>query len=78
MACRGAAVRVRLAPLNFSFIAKNFIVIKFVISDYNWLDKDLSKGWFSELKSNYIIYDKFHRFEESNIVIRQKMLSECL
>ena len=49
---------------------------KFVISDYNWLDKDLSKAWFSELTSDYIIYDKFHRFEESNKVIRQKNVGQ--
>tara|TARA_Y100000589_G_C27095953_1_gene605938 strand:+ start:167 stop:982 length:816 start_codon:yes stop_codon:yes gene_type:complete len=51
-------------------------VIKFVISDYNWLDKDFSKAWFSELTSDYIIYDKFHRFEESNKVIRQKNVGQ--
>ena len=51
-------------------------MIKFVISDYNWLDKDLSKAWFSELTSNYIIYDKYHRFKESSKIIRQKNVGQ--
>ena len=51
-------------------------MIKFVISDYNWLDPDLSKAWFRELTSDYIIYDKFHRLEESNNVIRQKNVGQ--
>ncbi len=51
-------------------------MIKFVISDYNWLDKDLSKAWFNEFTTDYIIYDKFHRLEESNKVIRQKNVGQ--
>ena len=51
-------------------------MIKFVISDYNWLDPDLSKAWFSKFTTNYIIYDKFHRLEETNNVKRQKNVGQ--
>ena len=51
-------------------------MIKFVISDYNWLDSDLNNGWFKEFTSDYLIYDKFHRFEESHNVIRQKNVGQ--
>ena len=51
-------------------------MIKLVVSDYNWLDSDLSKAWFSELSSDFIIYDKFHRLQESKNVIRQKNVGQ--
>lgn len=51
-------------------------MIKFVISDYNWLDSNLEKCWFNEFTSDYIIYDKFHRFKESNNLIRQKNVGQ--
>ena len=62
--------------ITLSIINSKIQVIKFVISDYNWLDSNLDKCWFNEFTSDYIIYDKFHRFEESNNLIRQKNVGQ--
>ena len=51
-------------------------MIKFVISDYNWLNADLSKAWFNEFTSDYIILDKFHRFSKSDNVVWQKNVGQ--
>jgi len=39
-----------------------------VASDYNWLPEDLEKSWVHEYAEKYLIYDKFHRFDESEKV----------
>ncbi len=51
-------------------------MIKFVISDYNWLDSNLENCWFKEFTTDYLIYDKFHRFQTSNKVVRQKNVGQ--
>lgn len=42
-----------------------------VITDYNVLPLDLEKSWIPEYTDNYLIYDKAHRFEESNKIKHQ-------
>jgi len=51
-------------------------MIKFVISDYNWLNPDLSKAWFNEFTSDYLILDKFHRLNRSDNVVWQKNVGQ--
>ena len=51
-------------------------MLKFVISDYNWLDLDLSKGWFNEFTNDYLIYDKYHRFNNNPNIIRQRNVGQ--
>ncbi len=51
-------------------------MIKFVISDYNWLDPDLTKAWFNEFTSDYLILDKFHRLKKTDNIIWQKNVGQ--
>lgn len=51
-------------------------MIKFVISDYNWINSDISKAWFNEFTSNYLVLDKYHRLEKSEKVIWQKNVGQ--
>jgi len=48
-------------------IHTNFVVA----SDYNWLPENLEDSWVHQYTDNYLIYDKFHRFEESDKVKHQ-------
>ena len=48
-------------------IPKNFIVV----SDYNWLPENIKDSWVHKYTDNYLIYDKYHRFEESDKVKHQ-------
>ena len=43
-------------------IEKNFLVV----SDYNWLPEDLNESWIHKYTDNYLIYDRYHRFPESD------------
>lgn len=51
-------------------------MIKFVISDYNWLDSDISQAWFNEFTSDYLIYDKYHRLPQSKNIVWQKNVGQ--
>jgi hypothetical protein len=53
-------------------IKDNFLVV----SDYNWLPENLKDSWVDEYSDNYVIYDKYHRFEESNKVKHQKNVGQ--
>jgi len=48
-------------------IHTNFIVV----SDYNWLPEKIEDSWVHQYTDNYLIYDKFHRFPESDKVKHQ-------
>mgnify|MGYP003644944960 CR=1 FL=1 len=48
-------------------VKTNFLVV----SDYNWLPKDLEESWVHKLSDNYLIYDRAHRFEETEKVKHQ-------
>ena len=50
----------------------NFIVV----SDYNWLPDNIEDSWVHKNFSNYLIYDKFHRFEENDRVVKQKNVGQ--
>ena len=47
-----------------------------VISDYNWLPPDEADWWFVPLCDQYLVFDKFHRFNSSPSVIRQKNVGQ--
>jgi hypothetical protein len=53
-------------------IPHNFLVV----SDYNWLPDDLKTSWVDEMSDNYLIYDRFHRFEESDKVKHQENIGQ--
>lgn len=38
----------------------------FVLSDYNWLPLDIKNSWVEEYTDNYLILDRYHRFEEND------------
>lgn len=54
------------------YIKKNFLVV----SDYNWLPENLEESWPHKLTDNYLIYDRYHRFEENDRVKRQKNVGQ--
>ncbi len=58
--------------MNEKHIKNNFLVV----SDYNWLPNDLSQSWVSKYSDNYLIYDRYHRFDESVNVKRQKNVGQ--
>ena len=45
-----------------SIIKKNFLVA----SDYNWLPQNIEESWVHKYTKNYLIYDRFHRYKESD------------
>ena len=47
-----------------------------VISDYNWLPPDEADWWFVPLCDKYLVFDKYHRFNSSPSVIRQKNVGQ--
>ena len=53
-------------------IKNNFLVV----SDYNWLPSDLSESWVDKYSDNYLIYDRYHRFKESDKVKHQKNVGQ--
>lgn len=53
-------------------IKKNFLVV----SDYNWLPQNLEESWVCKYTDNYLIYDRAHRFEESDKVKHQKNVGQ--
>jgi hypothetical protein len=53
-------------------IDKNFVVV----SDYNWLPENLEDSWVDKWCENYLIYDRYHRFPESNKVKHQKNVGQ--
>lgn len=48
-------------------IESNFLVI----SDYNWLPQNLEESWVHKYSDNYLIYDRAHRWEDSERTKRQ-------
>lgn len=52
--------------------------VKAVISDYNWIDEDISKTWIGINFKSFIIYDKYHRnaWNNNNKIIRQKNVGQ--
>ena len=48
-------------------IKNNFLVV----SDYKWLPEDLEESWVHKWTDNYLIYDRAHRFQESDRVKHQ-------
>jgi hypothetical protein len=57
--------------INFN-IEKNFLVV----SDYNWLDEDLENSWVCRSTDNYLIYDRAHRFRQTDKVIHQNNVGQ--
>lgn len=53
-------------------IKDNFLVV----SDYNWLPEDLNESWVHKYSDNYLIYDRFHRYKESDKVKWQKNVGQ--
>ena len=53
-------------------INKNFVVV----SDYNWLPENLEDSWVDKWCENYLIYDRYHRFAESEKVKHQKNVGQ--
>ena len=50
-----------------SLIKENFLVV----SDYNWLPEKIEDSWVHKWTNNYLIYDRAHRFKESDKVKHQ-------
>lgn len=44
---------------------------KLIITDYNFLEPNLENWWVHNYTNNFLIYDKLHRFEESDTVKHQ-------
>jgi hypothetical protein len=42
-----------------------------VITDYNFLPENLNESWVEEYTNDYLIYDRFHRFKESEKIKHQ-------
>ena len=53
-------------------IKENFLVV----SDYNWLPQNLSESWVCKYAENYLIYDRAHRWEETDKIKRQKNVGQ--
>ena len=53
-------------------IKDNFLVV----SDYNWLPNDITESWVDKYSDNYLIYDRYHRFEVSDKVVHQKNVGQ--
>ena len=49
------------------FIKDNFLVV----TDYGWLPDNLEESWVHKMSDNYLIYDRKHRYEESDKVKHQ-------
>ena len=47
-----------------------------VVSDYNWLPENIEESWVHKLTDNYLIYDKYHRYEQSDKVKHQKNVGQ--
>ena len=43
-----------------------------VVTDFNVLPIDLTKSWLDDYTDNYLIYDRSHRFEESDNIKHQR------
>lgn len=54
------------------YIKSNFLVV----SDYNWLPEKLEDSWVDKMSDNYLIYDRYHRYKESNKVKHQKNVGQ--
>ena len=53
-------------------IKSNFLVV----SDYNWLPENLEESWIHKLTNNYFIYDRYHRFKETDKIKHQKNVGQ--
>lgn len=58
--------------MSSKYIKDNFLVV----SDYNWLPENLEESWVHKLSDNYLIYDRYHRYQESNRVKWQKNVGQ--
>ncbi len=54
------------------FIKKNFLVV----SDYKWLPQNIEESWVARLSDNYLIYDRAHRWKETDKIKRQKNVGQ--
>jgi len=45
---------------------------KLIITDYGFLEPEIENWWFKTYTDNFLVYDRQHRFTESNKVIHQK------
>lgn len=54
------------------FIRNNFLVV----SDYNWLPQNIEESWVNKLSDHYLIYDRAHRFIETEKVKWQKNVGQ--
>ncbi len=53
-------------------IKSNFLVV----SDYNWLSEPLEESWVYQYTNNFLIYDRYHRYPESEKVKHQKNVGQ--
>lgn len=53
-------------------IKENFLVV----SDYNWLPENIEDSWISRYTNNYLIYDRYHRFKETDKIKWQKNVGQ--
>jgi len=48
----------------------------FVLSDYNWLPEDVENSWVTKYTDNYLILDRYHRYQESEKIKWQDNLGQ--
>jgi len=53
-------------------IKDNFLVV----SDFNWLPKNIKESWVEKYSDNYLIYDRAGRWEETDKIKRQKNVGQ--
>jgi hypothetical protein len=53
-------------------IKDNFLVV----SDYNWLPENIEDSWVNKYSDNYLIYDRYHRFQETSKIKHQKNVGQ--
>lgn len=49
---------------------------KLIVSDYNWLPEDVENSWITKYTDNYLVLDRYHRFQESEKIKRQKNVGQ--
>lgn len=55
-----------------NLIKKNLLVV----SDYNWLPQNIEESWVRKYTDNYLIYDRAHRWKETDKIKRQKNVGQ--
>lgn len=48
----------------------------FVLSDYNWLPENVENSWVTNYTDNYLILDRYHRFQESEKIKHQNNVGQ--